>query len=467
VAERLRIDGRNWQDWLQVKPSVIPGAGRGLFASADISAKTVLGKYHGRRITTLRGVHALKDDQFVFTFTLPNQRPLWIDGNVPSNYLRFVNGAKSQADHQRVNVEAYQYGGVLRIRAMRPICAGEELILDYGAEYWESYSNADGIKHRNDEFLHQLEKELERCSDSRVRAALRGMMWLLNQMSSVSAYYSFFAEYLWMFYEFRLSKRNPVIVDVATKLLRLELDGAQFRLGKMFQSNLEDKWLFIRLIPVLYEVQADAGEYAKFYRSCFPRSLQYFDVSFDECMQYDDFEGMVDVLTDYCILEMARHSNRYSRLFRLPEFRFSEYWRVIRQYDVRALEAAVTNDDEQFELDYQITHLVMCRYGYGSRVLAPATKFDAQLTAYLVRHENRILEDSDDLDLIAVLAYCYLELKTRKKWVQKAINRIVATQNVDGSWGTEDERRMKMYDRLHATWTAVTALCHSLPKQAP
>ena len=184
-------------------------------------------------------------------------------------------------------------------------------------------------------------------------------------------------------------------------------------------------------------------------------------------MRHDEFAGLVVVLMDYCFVEMARHSSRSSRLFRLPESRFSKYWRAIRQYDVRALESSVANADEQFELDYLVTHLVMCRYGFGSRVLARASKFDTQLTAYLVRHQTRILEDSDDLDLIAELAYCYLELNTQKFWVQKAINRILATQNVDGSWGTKDEMRLQMYDRSHATWTAVAALCHSLSKQVP
>ena len=386
---------------------------------------------------------------------------------MPSNYLRFVNGTKTRAEQKYVNVEAYQYASVLRFRATRPIIAGEELILDYCEEHWECYSNADGIKHRNDGLLNQLESELDDCTDTRVCAALRGMMWLLRQMSSVSAYYAFFVGYLWMFYEFRLSKSNPVITDVATKVLKLELDGAQFRLRKMFKPNLEDKWHFISLIPMLYEVQANAEEYVKFYRSFFPRSLNYYDVSFDDCMQHDDFSGMMSALMNYCFLEMARHSNRYSRLFRLPKSRFSEYWRAIRQYDVRALEASVTNDYEQFELDYQVTHLVMCRYGFSSRVLARASKFDSQLTAYLTRHQTRILEDSDDLDLIAELAYCYLELKTQKVWVQKAINKILAAQNVDGSWGTKEEMRLPMYDRMHATWTAVTALCHSLSSQLP
>jgi hypothetical protein len=322
-----------------------------------------------------------------------------------------------------------------------------------------------GIKHRNNELLCQLEEELGDCTDSRVCAALHGMMWLIQQMSSVSAYYAFFDKYLWMLYEFRLSKCNPVIVDFATKMLRLELDRAQFRLRKMFKPTLEDKWRFISLIPILFEVKADATEYAKFYRSHFPLSRRYFYASFNGCMKHDDFEGMVTILMDYCFLEMARHGNRYSRMFRLPESRFSEYWRIIKQYDVCALEASVTNDTEQFELDYQVTHLVMCRYGYGSRVLAPASKFDKQIAAYLVRHESRILT-ANDLDLIAEVAYCYLELKIQENWVQKAINKIVAVQNEDGSWRTE-EMPSNMYDRLHETWTAVTALCHSLSKQAP
>ena len=165
-------------------------------------------------------------------------------------------------------------------------------------------------------------------------------------------------------------------------------------------------------------------------------------------------------------IEMARHDNRHLRLFGLPGSRFSQYWRVIRRYDVRVLESSVTNDDEQFELDYQITYLVMCRLGYDSRVLARATKFDLQLTAYLVRQDIRILDESEDLDLIAVLAYRYLVLNTRESWVKKAIDRILVTQNAIGAWGTNEEMHLDMYDRMHATWTAVTALCHSLSKQA-
>ena len=46
MTEQLRIGEGDWKGWLQVKPSIIPGAGRGLFACKDIAAKSVLGNYH-------------------------------------------------------------------------------------------------------------------------------------------------------------------------------------------------------------------------------------------------------------------------------------------------------------------------------------------------------------------------------------------------------------------------------------
>ena len=457
----MRIRGRDWKSWLHVKRSVMPGAGRGVFARKDISAGTILGNYHGRRVSTLREVYELRDDRFVFVVSGADRKPIWIDGNVPSNYLRFVNGARSAGQQELINIEAYQYGGSLNFRARRRILAGEELVLDYGAEYWDTYSNVDGIKHRNDVILRELQQEANNCTDVTVCAALHGMIWLVEQMSSVRAYYSFFGNYLWMFYEFRLSKGHPLIVDFATRLLRLELDGAQFRLEKMFEPTLEDKWRFISLLPILYEVQADDREYAKFYRSYFPRSIQYYDVSFEDCEYLSDFEGMVSVLMDYCFLEMARDVNQYSRQFRLPESRFSEYWKVIKQTDIRELESSATDFIGRFELDYQMTHLVMCRIGYGSKVLARKTAFDSRLADYLMRHEGRILKNRRDLDLMAELAYCYLEMGIQSAWVRMAIDKILASQHANGSWGPKSQMRLRMYDRMHATWTAVTALCFS------
>ncbi len=464
MEKQLRINRENWTRWLQVKPSIIPDAGRGLFASKNIPARTIIGRYDGRILTTLRDVYALRDDQYVFAVTSRDRRPLWIDGNVRSNYLRFVNGARSRSQQQHVNTEAYQYASVLRFRSTRLITAGEELILDYGPDYWDTYSNADGIKHRNKRLLEQFEKALSDCTDFRICAALKGMIWLVRQMRSTAAYYSFFVEYLWMFYEFRLSKSHPLIVDLSTKLLMLEIDGAQFRLKKMFKPTIEDKWRFISLIPILFEVQSAPPEYAKFYREFFPRSLRYCDASFNDHKSIDDFDGMVDVLMDYCFLEMAHRGNGQLRLFKLPRPRFAEYWRAVKQFELRHLEESVTNDDEQFDLDYQVTHLVMCRYGYGSRALAPASGFDRQIAEYLARHEDRILQESDDLDLIAEWSYCYLEMNIRENWVRKAIDRILETQNADGSWGTRYELRQNMYDRCHQTWNAVTALCFALSK---
>jgi hypothetical protein len=89
------------------------------------------------------------------------------------------------------------------------------------------------------------------------------------------------------------------------------------------------------------------------------------------------------------------------------------------------------------------------------------TAFDSRLADYLMRHEDRILLNRRDLDLMAELAYCYLEMGIQDDWVRKAINKIFASQHSNGSWGPKSQLRLRMYDRMHATWTAVTALCFS------
>jgi hypothetical protein len=104
----MLLRGRDWRSWLHVKPSVMPEAGRGVFARKDISVGTILGNYHGRRVSTLREVYELRDDRFVFVISGADRKPIWIDGNVPSNYLRFVNGARSAEQQELINIEAYQ-----------------------------------------------------------------------------------------------------------------------------------------------------------------------------------------------------------------------------------------------------------------------------------------------------------------------------------------------------------------------
>ena len=53
-----------------------------------------------------------------------------------SNWLRYVNGAKTKSQKRKINVEAYQYGEKVFYRTIKKIKEKEELIIDYGDEYW-------------------------------------------------------------------------------------------------------------------------------------------------------------------------------------------------------------------------------------------------------------------------------------------------------------------------------------------
>ena len=122
---------------LVVKKSKIRGAGLGLFANMDFPADVVLGEYWGVRTTTKPA----------------NGRYVWhidtIDGSVYIDAanndcpLRFVNGAKTERQHERINCKTYISHGALLYVTTRAVKAGEELIVDYGPYYWECECERD------------------------------------------------------------------------------------------------------------------------------------------------------------------------------------------------------------------------------------------------------------------------------------------------------------------------------------
>merc|ERR1712224_585110 len=63
-----------------------------------------------------------------------------------SNWTRYVNGAKTKEQRKKVNMEVYQYGQKLYYRSSEDIDTDEELLIDYGSDYWtdsESSSSDD------------------------------------------------------------------------------------------------------------------------------------------------------------------------------------------------------------------------------------------------------------------------------------------------------------------------------------
>merc|ERR1712146_66786 len=104
-----------------------------------------LGEYRGR-ILTQEQFDKLRDSSYVFEKQLrvgSKMQKLYVDARAikHSNWTRYVNGAKTEDQQKLVNTECYQYGGKLWYRTTKEVLPGQELIIDYGDEYWSDSEN--------------------------------------------------------------------------------------------------------------------------------------------------------------------------------------------------------------------------------------------------------------------------------------------------------------------------------------
>merc|ERR1712032_303290 len=81
-------------------------------------------------------------------------------GDLLDNPLPRINGARTAAQRRRVNVRALQERGHIFCETTRRVRSGEELLLDYGSNYWS------GLRYNTR--LAELQKDVRR-----LRASLR------------------------------------------------------------------------------------------------------------------------------------------------------------------------------------------------------------------------------------------------------------------------------------------------------
>jgi len=124
--------------YLQIASSGVHGLG--VFATQDLPEATLLGTYQGRRFSPEQLSRRRWDDSLTYLFSLSNGDT--IDGSRGGNATRHIN--HSCAPNCEA-VEEWDARGrlVLRIYALRPLCAGEEVFLDYGLIVDESYDATD------------------------------------------------------------------------------------------------------------------------------------------------------------------------------------------------------------------------------------------------------------------------------------------------------------------------------------
>lgn len=115
----------------EVRPSNIPGAGLGLFATVAIKEGDTLGYYTG---TVIDG-DAMDEEPWVRSKYI-----LWvcqthvIVGEGPeANYTRFIN----HSDSPNAFLVVSSRWKTARFEALRDIRPGEEIYFHYGDDYWE------------------------------------------------------------------------------------------------------------------------------------------------------------------------------------------------------------------------------------------------------------------------------------------------------------------------------------------
>lgn len=120
---------------LKVKTSTIPNAGKGLFVMTDVNKGDIITEYIGRR-TNWASVEDDVDNGYIYHIDDDNV----IDAsNDKKSFGRYTNDASglTKVSGIRNNSSYYEENNRVFIKASKPIAAGNEVLVSYGAAYWK------------------------------------------------------------------------------------------------------------------------------------------------------------------------------------------------------------------------------------------------------------------------------------------------------------------------------------------
>jgi SET domain-containing protein len=136
---------------LYVKKSNLPGAGKGLFTKVFIPKGTRIVEYKGE-VLTWKEVEKMADDRNGYVFFFNNQYVIdaWKYKNALARYANDargiirVEGLKNNSEYVTEKKKCY-------IEASRDIPKGSEILVGYGAEYWQSIRYNIRLEQKNRE----------------------------------------------------------------------------------------------------------------------------------------------------------------------------------------------------------------------------------------------------------------------------------------------------------------------------
>lgn len=133
------------ENQLEVKRSNLPGTGKGLFTTKPIEKGALIVEYKGKRTTWDEVDHKEGKNAYIYFV----HRNCVIDASENTNSLaRYANDAKGLKIIKGLenNCDFIKEGERVFLKALRNINAGEELLVSYGKEYWETVKFNLGLK---------------------------------------------------------------------------------------------------------------------------------------------------------------------------------------------------------------------------------------------------------------------------------------------------------------------------------
>ena len=111
--------------------------GRGLYALRSIEAGTLVGRYEGP-VMSASAYLADESSSGMYAMEMANGDVIDGEDEKRSSFVRFINHSKRKANCQSQDVfdEDDPFGAVY-IETIRDIECDEELLFDYGADYWD------------------------------------------------------------------------------------------------------------------------------------------------------------------------------------------------------------------------------------------------------------------------------------------------------------------------------------------
>ena len=134
---------------LEVKKSVIPEAGKGLFTSKPVKKGTRIVEYRGKITTWKKAKLDPGDNPYIFYVN----RVHVIDAKPSRAKARYANDASGLSRVKGItNNSRYIEDGVkVFIEAKKDIPAGSEILVGYGKDYWDSIRHNRKLRKRKKE----------------------------------------------------------------------------------------------------------------------------------------------------------------------------------------------------------------------------------------------------------------------------------------------------------------------------